>query len=97
MFIQYYQTLGLTPHCTEKELRSRYLELVRQYSPESNPEKFSIIHNAYEKLKNLLKNISEELFQVDLDDSFERVIQSVIEDVRSERLPTTLLLKMGET
>jgi len=92
----HYYTLGLSPDCTEEELRKRYLELVRQYPPEKHAEKFSRIHEAYEKLKNPLESMSEMVFSLDLDDSIDRIIADVLDDVRHERLPTQVLLKMGE-
>ena len=96
MQIVHYHTLGLSPDCTEEELRKRYLELVRQYPPESYAEKFSRIHEAYEKLKNPLESIPAMLFELDSDDSIERIIADTLAEARNERLPTSMLLKMGE-
>ena len=92
----HYYTLGLSPDCTEEELRKRYLELVRQFPPETHGEKFSRIHEAYEKLKNPLESIQEMFFSLELDDSIEQIITDVLDDIRHERLPTQVLLKMGE-
>ena len=96
MQIVHYHTLGISPDCTEEELRKRYLELVRQYPPESHPEKFSRIHEAYEKLKEPLESLYEMLFSLTTDDSIDQLIADVLDDVRNERLPTSMLLKMGE-
>ena len=96
MQIVHYQTLGLAPGCSEDELRKRYLELVRRYPPETHAEKFSRIHEAYEKLKNPLESMPDMLFDLDSDDSIERIIADALDDIRSERLPTQVLLKMGE-
>jgi len=96
MQIVHYHTLGISPDCTEEELRKRYLELVRQYPPESHPEKFSRIHEAYEKLKEPLESLYEMLFSLTTDDSIDQLIADVLDDVRNERLPTPMLLKMGE-
>jgi len=96
MLTVHYHTLGLSPDCTEAELRKRYLELVRRYPPESHPDKFSKIHEAYEFLKNPLDLIPDMLFSLASEDSIDRIIADVIDDVRSERLPTSLLLQMGE-
>ena len=95
MFTYYYQTLGLTPGCSESKLRERYLELVRQFPPESHPEQFANIHNAYEKVKNPLEMLPAILSPSQGDDSFDRVIQNVRENIRNRRLPTAVLLKMG--
>jgi len=96
MLTVHYHTLGLSPDCTEADLRKRYLELVRRYPPESHPDKFSRIHDAYQFLKNPLDAIPEMLFSFAAEDSIDRIIADVIDVVHSERLPTSLLLQLGE-
>ena len=96
MQIVHYHTLGLSPDCSEEELRKRYLELVRQYPPESHPEKFSRIYEAYEKLKDPFESIADAVLSMESDDSIAQIIKDVLSDVRDERLPSSVLLKMGE-
>ncbi|MCL2623701.1 MAG: J domain-containing protein [Planctomycetaceae bacterium] len=96
MLTVHYHTLGLSPDCTQADLRKRYLELVRRYPPETRPDKFSKIHEAYEYLKNPLEAVSDMLFSFVSDDDIERIIADIADDVRNERLPTSLLLQMGE-
>ena len=96
MLTIHYHTLGLSPDCSEADLRKRYLELVRRYPPELHPDKFSKIHEAYEHLKNPLEAIPDMLFSFASEDSIDRIIADVLDDVRNERLPTSLLLQMGE-
>ncbi len=95
MLTIHYHTLGLSPDSTEEELRKRYLELVRRYPPEKHPERFSKIHEAYEKLKNPLESINDMLFSMASDDSIEQMIADALENVRNDRLSTGMLLKMG--
>ena len=38
-----YGVLGLPADADDEVIRRRYLELVRQYTPEQNPEKFAAI------------------------------------------------------
>ena len=47
----YYDTLGLEPGASQAEIKKAYFKLVRQYSPESDPEQFQKIREAYEQLK----------------------------------------------
>lgn len=96
MLTVHYHTLGLSPHCTEADLRKRYLELVRRFPPETHPDKFSKIREAYERLKNPLEAIPEVLFSPISEDTIDRIIADVVDDVRNERLPVSLLLQMGE-
>lgn len=47
-----YEVLGLKDGADEKEIKRAYFKLVRQFSPEKEPEKFQQIRRAYENLKN---------------------------------------------
>ena len=38
-----YDVLGLPPDSDDEAIRRRYLELVRQFSPEHHPERFSAV------------------------------------------------------
>ncbi|MDR2169183.1 MAG: J domain-containing protein [Planctomycetaceae bacterium] len=92
----YYHTLGINPGCSEAEIRSRYLELVRKFPPETNPEKFAQIHNAYENLKDPINTMDEILYELQTNDSIDQIIAAMIEELRQERLPTNMILNMGK-
>lgn len=47
----YYKILGLEEGASQQDIKKAYFKLVRQYSPESDPEKFQQIRKAYEQLK----------------------------------------------
>ncbi len=49
-----FQTLGIPEDAGEAEIRARYLELVKQFPPERNPEKFREIRAAFEAAKDPL-------------------------------------------
>ncbi len=48
----YYKILGLKPGASQLEIKKAYFKLIRQHSPESDPEQFQKIREAYEQLKN---------------------------------------------
>lgn len=48
----YYEILGLKPGASQIEIKKAYFKLIRQYSPEADPEQFQKIREAYELLKN---------------------------------------------
>lgn len=48
----YYQILGLEPGASQLDIKKAYFKMIRQYSPESDPEQFQKIREAYEQLKN---------------------------------------------
>lgn len=49
-----FQVLGLPPDAGETEVRSRYLELVKQFPPDREPQRFREIRAAYEAAKDPL-------------------------------------------
>lgn len=57
-----YAVLGLERRATPGEIKRAYFELVRQYSPESNPEAFKQIRAAYEKLNSTENKTETDLF-----------------------------------
>lgn len=52
MVKDYYQVLGLPAGANQNEIKRAYFKLVRQFSPERDPERFQEIREAYEKLKS---------------------------------------------
>jgi len=46
--------LGISPDAEEAEVRARYLELVKQFPPDREPEKFREIRAAFEAAKDPL-------------------------------------------
>lgn len=46
-----YEILGLSPGAKQGEIKKAYFKLVREFSPEKDPERFQEIRGAYERLK----------------------------------------------
>src|SRR3972149_1819709 len=57
-----YAVLGLERRAALSEVKRAYFNLVRQYSPESNPEAFKLIRAAYEKLNSAESKTETDLF-----------------------------------
>src|SRR5438067_2529743 len=57
-----YAVLGLPPDSDDEAIRRRYLELVRQFSPEHHPERFAAVRAAYESLRDLNTRLRYRLF-----------------------------------
>ena len=60
----YYQTLGVARTATEKEIKSAYRRLARQYHPDVNKDpkatdRFKLINEAYEVLSDPKKRSEE--------------------------------------
>jgi len=54
----HYILLGVTPESSDEEIRTRYLDLVKQYSPEKYPIRFQEINAAYEAVKDIRKRLA---------------------------------------
>jgi curved DNA-binding protein CbpA len=72
-----YAVLGLPPDSDDEAIRRRYLELVRQYSPEHHPEKFAAVRAAYESLRDLNTRLRYRLFEAGKNESVEAIIEEV--------------------
>ncbi len=57
-----YAVLGLERRATLSEVKRAYFGMVRQYSPETNPEAFKLIRAAYEKLNSVESKNETDLF-----------------------------------
>jgi len=72
-----YAVMGLPPDSDDEAIRRRYLELVRQYSPEHHPEKFAAVRAAYESLRDLNTRLRYRLFEAGKNESVEAIIEEV--------------------
>ena len=66
-----YEILGIQEDADEKKIKRAYFKLIREYSPEKNPERFQEIRAAYERLLEE-KDKPKHDFQLEFpeDDSF---------------------------
>lgn len=87
--------LGVTADADEGDVRARYLELVKQYPPEQNPEKFQQIRAAFEAVKDPLSVAQRLLTPPDEDDPPQW--SSVLEAQKDHppRLSKAFLLSLG--
>ena len=91
-----YETLGLVAGADEATVRRRYLELVRQHTPERSPEKFAAICAAYEELRDPVKRLESRLFQIGNSDSVDNIVADVRARLRGQRIPLDALLSLAE-
>lgn len=91
-----YAVLGLAPGATEAEVRRRYLERVREFSPERHPERFVELREAYDLLKDPVTRISTCLFESQKSDSIRAVVQEATERLRTAKIPLDVLLSLAE-
>lgn len=88
-------TLELSPDADEKTIRRRYLELVRQYPPDRDAQRFQEIRSAYDALRAPAERLRRQIFSLEADRSIEDVLKEVQSRVKKKRIPTSLLLSLG--
>ncbi len=73
-----YAVLGLPAGSDDETIRRRYLELVRQYSPEHHPERFAAIRAAYEKLRDQDTRLRYRLFEAGKRENVDAILEEVL-------------------
>lgn len=87
--VDYYEALELQATATPSEIKSSYLRLVRQFTPESAPARFRIISAAYQTLANPKKRKAydtEERLPEEVRDQMSRLMRAAIEEESSTAL-----------
>ena len=69
-----YEVLGLPRHADEAEIRRRYLELVREFPPDRDPERFTAIRAAYDAVRDPVRRLEAQLFELDTSDSLDAFV-----------------------
>jgi curved DNA-binding protein CbpA len=87
-----YAILGLPADSDDEAIRRRYLELVREFSPERHPERFAAIRQAYESLRDLDTRVRHRLFEAGKSESIEALIEEVACQSPRRRLSLQTLL-----
>lgn len=72
-----YSVLGVPEDADDDVIRARYLELIRTFPPEQNPEKFSDVRVAYEKLRDLDSRVRYRLFELGKQDSLDSIAEEL--------------------
>src|SRR3954453_20627927 len=72
-----YAVLGLAADADDDTIRRRYLELVRQFSPEHHPERFAAIRAAYESLRDLDTRLQHRLFAAGKQENIDAIVEEI--------------------
>jgi curved DNA-binding protein CbpA len=89
-----YEVLGLPGDADDAAIRSRYLELVRRYSPEHHPERFAAVRAAYESLRDLDTRLRHRLFEAGKRDTVEAILEEIACRSPRRRLSLATLLSV---
>jgi curved DNA-binding protein CbpA len=90
-----YTVLGLPGNAGEAEIRSRYLELVRQFPPEREPKQAAVIRAAYDAIRDPLVRLNHQLFDVKSPQTLDSIAAEQSPSIRNRRFSTQDLLALG--
>ncbi|MBI2806160.1 MAG: J domain-containing protein [Planctomycetes bacterium] len=88
-----YAVFGLPADADDETIRRRYLELVRQFSPERHPEKFAAIRQAYERLRDLDTRLRYRLFEAGKNESIDSLLEELACRTSRRRLTLQALVQ----
>jgi len=60
-----WEVLGIHQHATSEEIRSAYLQKVKEHPPDRSPEQFEKIRDAYETLRDPRRRLRHMLLAAD--------------------------------
>jgi curved DNA-binding protein CbpA len=91
-----YETLGLPAEADEAQIRSRYLQLVKEFPPDRAPERFASIRAAYDELRNPAALLEKQLFSLTTHDSLEALQLDIVRRLEASRFPMALILSLAD-
>jgi curved DNA-binding protein CbpA len=90
-----YAILGVADDADDEAIRRRYLELVRQFSPEHHPQRFAAIRAAYESLRDRDTRLRHRLFQAGKKETLDAIIEEVACRSPRRRMSLKTLLSLA--
>jgi curved DNA-binding protein CbpA len=91
-----HEVLGLRRDADEAAIRSRYLELVREFPPDRAPERFAAIRAAYDLVRDPVRRLENQLFSIESSDSIDALIDDLRARLRDARIPLETMLALAE-
>ena len=89
-----YAVLGLPGDSDDDTIRRRYLELVRQYTPEHHPERFATVRAAYDQLRDLNTRLRYRLFEAGKRETIDALLEELACRSPRRRVPLKSLLSI---
>src|SRR5947208_2660016 len=90
-----YEVLGLGSDSDDEAIRRRYLELVRQFTPEHAPQKFAAVRAAYEALRDLNTRLRHRLFEAGKKETIDALIEEIACRSPRRRMSLKALLSLA--
>ena len=91
-----FEVLGLSIDAEPEEVRRKYLQLVREFPPDREPERFAEIRKAYEELADPLARWERVLFRIPDSEAFEALAGDMRRALHRLHCSSDKLLKLAE-
>lgn len=91
-----HETLGVPSTASAAEIRSRYLELVREFPPDRAPDRFAEIRAAFDELRDPSVQLERRLLSLHTSDSLDALQNDLRARLDLTRLPTAALLSLAD-
>ena len=91
-----HETLGVSSAATAAEIRTRYLQLVREFPPDRAPERFAEIRAAFDELRDPGLQLERRLLSLDTNDSLDALQNDLRARLNPAGLPTAALLSLAD-
>jgi curved DNA-binding protein CbpA len=91
-----YRILGIDPSADEAAVRARYLELVREFPPDREPQRFAEVREAYDRIRDPVNRLQQRLFDVSAHFTFESILADAKPSLRNPRLSSAMLLSLAK-
>ncbi|MFO0964930.1 MAG: J domain-containing protein [Gemmataceae bacterium] len=92
-----FEILGLDSGATDEAIRNRYLELVRRHTPERDPQRFTAVREAYERLRDWKTRLEHRLFDAGNRETLDHLIEEWACRKPRRRLSLKVLLQATRT
>ena len=87
-----WKVLGVSAEDDDETIRRRYLELVRQFSPEQAPEQFARIRQAWEQLRDLETRVRHRILEPVSTEALDSLIEETACRISRRRITLQILL-----
>lgn len=91
-----HETLGVSRTASEAEIRTRYLQLVREFRPDRAPDRFAEIRAAYDELRDPGPQLERRVLSLSTNDSLDELQNELRSRLNLAKLPTAALISLAD-
>lgn len=91
-----HETLGVPSTATAAEVRSRYLQLVREFPPDRAPERFAEIRAAFDELRDPGPQLERRVLALHTNDSLDELQDELRARLNPAKLPMAALISLAD-